>query len=146
MNEELQSANEELETINDELRQRTLELNENHTFTEAILGSLGVGVVVVDAGQRVRVWNRHAEDLWGVRADEAVDQHVLGLDIGLPLDELRQPVRDVLTGAREGDTLTLTATDRRGRSIRCRVTLRPLGRPDTDRRGAVLLMERDGSP
>src|SRR3712207_6236737 len=118
MNEELQSANEELETINDELRQRTLELNENHTFTEAILGSLGVGVVVVDAGQRVRVWNRHAEDLWGVRADEAVDQHVLGLDIGPPLDELRQPVRDVLTGARNADPLTPAAPDRRGAGAR----------------------------
>ena len=71
MNEELQSTNEELETINDELRERTGELNQVNAFLEAILTSLGLGVAVLDAHQRIQVWNRRAEDLWGLRADEA---------------------------------------------------------------------------
>ena len=58
MNEELQSTNEELETINDELRERTGELNQVNEFLEAILTSLGLGVAVLDAQQRVQVWNR----------------------------------------------------------------------------------------
>ncbi|NUT55004.1 MAG: chemotaxis protein CheR, partial [Thermoleophilia bacterium] len=88
MNEELQSTNEELETINDELRDRTSELNHVNEFLEAILSSLGVAVGVIDREQRVQVWNRHAEDLWGVRADEALDQHLQALDIGLPTEQL----------------------------------------------------------
>ena len=68
MNEELQSTNEELETINDELRERTGELNQVNDFLEAILTSLGIGVAVLDRQQRVQVWNRRAEDLWGLRA------------------------------------------------------------------------------
>ena len=89
MNEELQSTNEELETINDELRERTGELNQVNEFLEAILTSLGFGVAVLDAQQRVQVWNRRAEDLWGLRADEAVDNHFLSLDIGLPVRAAR---------------------------------------------------------
>ena len=68
MNEELQSTNEELETINDELRERTGELNSVNEFLEAILTSLGVAVAVLDRQQRVQVWNRGAEELWGLRA------------------------------------------------------------------------------
>ena len=83
MNEELQSTNEELETINDELRDRTSELNRVNGFLEAMLTSLAVGVAVVDREQRVQVWNQHAEDLWGLRRDEALDRPLLALDVGL---------------------------------------------------------------
>ena len=82
MNEELQSTNEELETINDELRDRTGELNEVNEFLEAILTSLGLGVAVVDRQQRVQVWNHRAEDLWGVRPDEAIEHHLLSSTSG----------------------------------------------------------------
>ena len=98
MNEELQSTNEELETINDELRDRTAELNQVNDFLEAILTSLGIGVVVVDRQQRVQIWNDRAEDLVGVRQDEAVDHHLLSLDIGLPVERLAGPLRSVLGG------------------------------------------------
>ena len=104
MNEELQSTNEELETINDELRERTGELNQVNDFLEAILTSLGLGVAVLDPQQRVQVWNRRAEDLWGVRPDEAVDNHFLGLDIGLPAERLAPALRAVLSGASERET------------------------------------------
>src|SRR5205085_5394682 len=98
MNEELQSTNEELETINDELRERTAELNRVNDFLESILTSLGLGVAVLDSHQRVQVWNRRAEDLWGLRPVEAVDNHFLSLDIGLPSEELASALRAVLSG------------------------------------------------
>jgi PAS domain-containing protein len=39
---------------------------------------------VLDADMGVLVWNRRAEDLCGLRQDEAVGQHFLNLDIVLP--------------------------------------------------------------
>ena len=91
MNEELQSTNEELssinmelQAINDELRLRTEELNEVNAFMESILASMRGGVVVVDRELKVQVWNARAEDLWGLRPDEAEHRHLLSLDIGLP--------------------------------------------------------------
>ena len=145
MNEELQSTNEELETINDELRDRMSELNQVNDFLEAILTSLGIAVAVVDRQQRVQVWNRRAEDLWGVRQDEAVDHHLLSLDIGLPVERLAGPLRSVLGGASEREQAVLEAVNRRGRTIECATTVLPLMSPSaTDGqvvRGAIVLME-----
>ena len=48
MNEELQSTNEELETANDELRARQDELNSLARYQDMVLGSLQVGLIVLD--------------------------------------------------------------------------------------------------
>jgi two-component system CheB/CheR fusion protein len=77
MNEELQSTNEELETVNEELRQRSEELRQVNGFLESILGSLRGGVAVVDSDFLVRVWNKRAEDLWGLRSDEVRGKNLL---------------------------------------------------------------------
>src|SRR4051812_3964217 len=145
MNEELQSTNEELETINDELRDRTGELNNLNEFLEAILTSLGIGVAVLDRQQRVQIWNDRAEDLWGLRQDEAVEHHLLSLDIGLPTEQLASPLRSVLGGGSAREETVLEAVNRRGRAIECRTTIMPLLSPGAGDgpqiRGAILLME-----
>jgi two-component system CheB/CheR fusion protein len=148
MNEELQSTNEELETINDELRDRTSELNQVNEFLEAILTSLGLGVAVVDRQQRVQVWNHRAEDLWGLRQDEALDHHLLSLDIGLPTERLAGSLRSVLGGASDREEAVLEAVNRRGRTIECATTILPLVSAGVDGdsvRGAIVLMQ-DGRP
>jgi two-component system CheB/CheR fusion protein len=141
MNEELQSTNEELETINDELRQRTLDLNEVNSFLESILVSLQAGVVVLDEDLRIRAWNEHAAEMWGLRSDEVRGQHFVNLDIGLPTAELLPLVRATLAGEEGDRQLTLDATNRRGRVIRCRVTCSQLLTPTNEVRGAIVLME-----
>jgi two-component system, chemotaxis family, CheB/CheR fusion protein len=147
MNEELQSTNEELETLNDELRERSSELNQINEFLEAILTSLSLGVAVLDAQQRVQVWNNRAEDLWGLRYDEAVDNHFLSLDIGLPSEQLAPALRAVLSGNSERETRELTAVNRRGRPIMCAATVLPLLGPvpgdGHSPRGAIVMMEEE---
>jgi two-component system, chemotaxis family, CheB/CheR fusion protein len=133
MNEELQSANEELETMNDELRDRTDAAMNASTFLSSILGSIRQGVIVVDREFRVRAWSDTAADLWGIRADEIQDQNFLNLDIGLPVGELREPMRHVLSGE-DADTVELDAYNRRGQPIRCRVSFAQI---NSHRDGAV---------
>jgi two-component system CheB/CheR fusion protein len=140
-NEELQSTNEELETINDELQQRTDELNDVNSFLEAVLGSLSAGVVVVDRELRIQAWNDAARDLWGLRSDEVQGQHLLNLDIGLPVDELRKPVRSVLGGEDGLQELTLEAVNRRGRAVRCTLRFAPLASDGQEIRGVIVMME-----
>ncbi|MFL6037830.1 MAG: CheR family methyltransferase [Gaiellaceae bacterium] len=144
MNEELHSTNEELETMNDELNERGLDLNESNAFLEAVLGSLQPGVVVVDRDLLISAWNEGARELWGVRQDEVVGKNLLNLDIGLPLEEMRTQLRDTLTNA-IGQQVTLPAVNRRGREIRCRVSLMPLLAGDGEARGVIMLMQADGS-
>ena len=117
MNEELQSANEELETMNEELRHRTPELNDVNAFLETILTTIGLAVAVLDRNQRVQIWNGKARELWGLTPEEAEDEHVMALDVGLPVEKLRQQVRDTLTGRSEREEVVLEATNRRGKTF-----------------------------
>ena len=145
INEELQSTNEELTTINDELRRRSDELNEVNDFMEAVLGSLRGAVVVLDPELRVEVWNEKATDLWGVRDEEVRGMHFMMLDIGLPVQALAKPIRACLSGESEGETLSLDAINRRGKSISCDVTCMPMRRASGDDvRGVIVLMEDSG--
>jgi two-component system, chemotaxis family, CheB/CheR fusion protein len=142
MNEELQSTNEELQTINEEARDRGDQLAELNSFLESILTSLRSGVAVVDRDLHVRKWSHRAEDLWGLRADEVLLRNFLNLDIGLPVERLRAPIRACLLGESDFIDVTLDATNRRGRPIQVRVSCTPLNAgPQDDSRGVILLME-----
>jgi two-component system, chemotaxis family, CheB/CheR fusion protein len=141
-NEELRSGNEELETMNEEMRLRTAELDEARIFLEGVLSSVAAGVVVLDAELLVRSWNRGAEELWGLRAEEVRNQPFFSLDFGLPVASVRDVVQQCLTFGRRTGPVQVTAINRIGRSITCTVTCSPLdGKPDGDGDGAVLLME-----
>jgi two-component system CheB/CheR fusion protein len=141
MNEELQSTNEELQTMNDELRQRSDELNQVNAFLENILTSLRRAVVVVDNDIKVLIWNRAAEELWGLREEEVRGKNLLGLDIGLPTERLKAPVRSALSGAKRHATVTLEAVNRPGHHITCRVTVTPLITRAETIHGVILLMD-----
>jgi two-component system CheB/CheR fusion protein len=142
MNEELQSSNEELETMNEELRHRTQEVNDVNTFLETILSTIGLAVAVIDRNQRVQIWNGKARELWGVTPEEAEDEHLLSLDIGLPLDKLRQQLRATLAGESDREEVVLEATNRRGKPFQCRVTFIPLGSGgDGNTSGVIMMME-----
>ena len=148
MNEELQSTNEELETINDEVRQRGEDLNQANRFLESVLTSLRSGVAVVDRELRVLAWSRHAEELWGLRGDEVSGQHLLNLDIGLPVQKLRPALKACLNGEYSHEQVVLDAVNRRGRKILCQVTCAPLLGSEASVAGAIIAMDElgDGRP
>jgi two-component system, chemotaxis family, CheB/CheR fusion protein len=147
MNEELQSTNEELQTINDELRQRSESLNELSTFLESMFTSLQSGIAVLDRDLRVQVWNRQAEELWGVRSAEAEQVHFFSLDIGLPLERIAQPIRASLAGTSSSYEAVLPAVNRRGRTIMCKTSILPLVAQGADRpRGVIVLMDEQAAP
>ncbi|MEV6611922.1 CheR family methyltransferase [Kutzneria sp. NPDC051319] len=143
MNEELQSTNDELQAINDRLNERSTELDDLNNFLESILTSLRSGVIVVDPEMRVIVWNRGSQELWGLRRDEADGQHLLNLDIGLPLSELRPLVRAALSDAETVGEISIAAVNRRGRHVSVRVVASPLRNRDGGVNGAILVLEEN---
>jgi two-component system, chemotaxis family, CheB/CheR fusion protein len=140
MNEELQSTNEELQTVNEELRQRTDELHNTNAFLQSVLASLPGGAAVLDENYNVLMWNQRAENLWGLRSDEVRERSFLGLDIGLPVGELRPMIRACLSGEADSKELTVDATNRRGKRIRCHVVCAPLASMAQKRAGVILTM------
>jgi two-component system CheB/CheR fusion protein len=142
MNAELQSTNEELGSINDELRQRERQLTNLNEFLRAVFASLRGGVAVVDQQLRVKVWNHRAEDLWGVRSEEAIDKRVTDLDIGLPVEKVKPLITNTFKGNGDSSQVTLAATNRRGKSIDVRITVTPLIEPEQKQtQGVILMME-----
>lgn len=135
MNEELQSANDQLQTMNEELLATADQIEAGQRFLDAILDGLPVAVAVTDRQLDLVVWNRAAEDLFGVRPDEAIGRSFPALDIGLPVGEisplLHAAVADDATASGTDGTVsvTLDAHDRRGRPLSCRVSVCRIGRP-----------------
>jgi two-component system CheB/CheR fusion protein len=144
MNEELQSMNDELQTTNDELRDRTSEISSLNRFMESILGSLGAAVIVVNREMIIQVWNREAEELWGLREQEAVGEHFLNLDSGLPTEQLKSLVRAVMFEGRQNGETAVRAINRRGRPVELRITATPLMSSTEPPNGALLLLEQIG--
>jgi two-component system CheB/CheR fusion protein len=144
MNEEMQSTNEELQTTNDQLHQRSAELDSLNVFLNSILSSLRDAVVVVDRNLNVLIWSQMAEKLWGLRADEVKGHPLLNLDIGLPVGQLRAPIRACVTDETKRQEMTLDAVNRRGKAIKCRIALTPLNGPQGEHQGAILMMEELG--
>lgn len=140
-NEELETTNQELNAMNEILRQRTFDLNRANAFLNSILTSLRAGMVVVNPEFCIINWNSEAENLWGLRSKDVQNKSFFSLDIGLPVEELREPIRNCLNRKAEGQQLVIGAINRRGRSIKCRINLNPLIGFNQEQQGVILLME-----
>ena len=142
MNEELQSTNEELEAMNDELRDRTDDAIRANVFLSAILASVDQGVIVVDPQLRVSAWSRAATEVWGLREDEVRGENFLNLDIGIPTNQLRDPIREVLKGDAP-DEVMLKGHDRTGHPVESTISFTPLLGPGDEVQGAILALQTD---
>jgi two-component system CheB/CheR fusion protein len=145
MNEELDSINAELQTVNNDLRVRNDEIATLNDLLEGITKNIEVGAVVLDADMRVRVWNERAADMWGLRSDEVIGHSFYALDIGLPAKELENMIRSVLSGNGAHQELSVKATTRRGKPIRCRVKAHVVA-DGQQPRAVVLVMEELKAP
>ncbi|MFS1300231.1 CheR family methyltransferase [Streptosporangium longisporum] len=149
MNEELQSTNDELQQINDTLNARSEELRRATVLVSSVVRSLGDAVAVVDTELRVLVWSPGAEELWGLRADEAIGCRLAALDIGLPVEEILSRMQRTLeetpvpgngNGNGRPETVVLDGVNRRGRPARIGVVLSPLSTDDQAPHGVIMVM------
>ena len=143
MNEELQSTNDELQVINEELRGRTEELDQTNGFLGSVLRSLGSAVIVLTDELRVRVWSPGAQDLWGLRPEEAESREFLALDIGLPTPDFGPWLRRVLRQADVGTSShQMTAVNRRGKTVELQVAASPMRTEEGMISGIILVIDQ----
>jgi len=140
MNEELQSTNDELQLINDVLRLRGEELDTVRAFAASTLRSLGGAVVVMDTDLRVHVWGPGAENLWGLRADEATGRAFTELDIGLPVADVVPLLQRSLAGKPARTETVITVMNRRRRPVSMLLECLVLRDEEGSRRGVIMVM------
>lgn len=145
----LYATNEELETIQDELLRDNKQLHQHkdalceaNGLLETILASLQIAVVVVDRDLHIQLWNPEAEDLCRLRSEEVKAANFMHLDIGLPVEQLRQPLCLCLAEKAQDRQVMLEAINRGGRKIKCKVTLSPL-MAKTEIYGVILVIEKE---
>ena len=146
MNEELQSTNDEFQYVNEQLQLRSGEVTDLNTFMLSILGSLSSAVIVVDRELVIEVWTRQAQELWGLREEEAVGQHLLNVDSGLPGVELLPYVKAAVTGLQAQAGADFAVVNRRGRTVDLHITVSSLTNSAGDTTGAILVMQPDPEP
>ncbi len=144
MNEEIQSSNDELESLNTDLNEKAQALDTTKEFLESILASLLSAVIVVDSEMRVEIWNHAARDQWGLREEEAKGRYLPSLDIGLPVEQLIHAIRQALTEPGEPHQLTVSAINRRGREVECRVGVTARRHASEDVAGAIIAIDANG--
>ena len=97
---------------------------------------------MLDRQLHVQLWNGQSRELWGLRRRRSRASTCSGLDIGLPVEQLRPMLLAALKGENGAQQMTLDAVNRRGKAIRCKVscmTLSPLN--DGVVTGLILMME-----
>jgi two-component system CheB/CheR fusion protein len=96
--------------------------------------------VVVDTDLRVYVWGPGAEDLWGLRADEAAGRAFADLDIGLPVADIVPLLERTLAGKPARTETMIEATNRRGRPVSMLLECLVLRDEESNRRGVIMVM------
>ena len=143
MNEELQSTNEELETTNEELRTRATEVADLNERLNILVSSLNSGVIALNREMLVELWNRKAEQWWGLNEEEVVGRPFATLDIGLPVGPLLPVIRECLYRGATQEDIDLEGFTRTGKPARMKVNCTPVsgaGSPS----GVVLLVDLEG--
>ncbi len=141
MNEELQSSNEELQTINDELGRRTIELDQCNAFLESIITSLDVAIIVVDRQLQVQIWNKAAQNIWGGKTDEVDGKSLFSLNIGLPVELLRDPLHQCLKGTSKNQEMIIDGLTPEENSIKYSFKFNPLKDGSKEPHGVILLIK-----
>jgi two-component system, chemotaxis family, CheB/CheR fusion protein len=121
---------------------RTAELNCMDSRHRTLLNSLDHGLAVLDRDGVVTVWNRAAERIWGLRAEQVVNRQFFGLSLGDMTQQAQEALDRVVAGSEAaeitGVLLTSLGTVQHG-------TLRfvPLRTIMGEVTGAVVIMATD---
>jgi two-component system, chemotaxis family, CheB/CheR fusion protein len=145
MNEELASTNEELHAINEELQDRTAQIDQINAYLESVLTSIDAAVIVVDNDLRVRFWNSRSFDMWGLRSEEVEGMPLMGIDIGFPVDQLRNPLLSTVRERQSAETVQAQARTRRGYLVNCTAAVRPLLNAAGEIGGAIVLISESAA-
>lgn len=141
LNEEARSSNEEMDPVNEELRIQAEQAAGYRLHLESVLRSMNAGIVVLDPRHFIQSWNRWSENSWGLRAEEVLGTSFDRLDIGLPVQQLRDSMIAVQSGSEEQTERQLEGLDRRGRRIICRIRITGLMDETGANHGLVLVFQ-----
>jgi two-component system CheB/CheR fusion protein len=135
-------VNLELEELNETLRRRSEQLDDATAFLGDLLIGLRAAVVVCDRSERIGVWNRGAELLWGIPARAAVGRTLGDLELGAGVQRLLRALRGCMAGEPGRRHLEVDIVDGHGHTARCDAVF---ALREGRRQCVIAVMRRDGA-
>ncbi len=86
LSESIKHITESLRLSRKELAEANRELSYMKEFSENIIESAPVGIVTIDDSLRVKSWNRHMENITGLKRPETIDRSLLSVLPWMPRD------------------------------------------------------------
>jgi two-component system NtrC family sensor kinase len=126
----------------EEQKRRAEELALLKEFNESIVESINVGLLAVDSEGKLTRFNTTAEDLFGIRREEAVGrkvEEIFAADFAETLAKLLGKSRWNLQEVRHAYKMPVTTRD--GESFILNIAVAPLRSPEGERTGAILVLE-----
>ncbi|MCF8062495.1 MAG: PAS domain S-box protein [Deltaproteobacteria bacterium] len=130
---------EQIRTSRDELEATKVDINKLEVLNERIVQSIASGLITVDGGGRVILFNPAAESVFGITAEEAN---------GRPLTELLPFLVDYLdpeaslSGSRKTPAITdIPFRNHKGEELFLRLTVSPLSMPGGEAIGRILVFQ-----
>jgi two-component system, chemotaxis family, CheB/CheR fusion protein len=108
--EEIQATNEELNTVNEELRRHNVDLTQAHDDLVNLLGSVQMGIVMLDADLRIRRFTPPAQKMLNLIAAD-VGRPIKHLNLSIALPDFEGQLRAVIE---KGVTSEFEVLDRGG--------------------------------
>jgi len=96
----------------------------------------------VDTDLRVQVWGPGAEDLWGLRTDEATGRSLAELDIGLPVTDVIPLLTRTLSSKPSRSEAVVEAMNRRGRPVSMLLECLLLRDDEDNHRGVIIVLNQ----
>jgi PAS domain S-box-containing protein len=123
-----------------EVRQRADEIERLHERQAKILESSAVGLLLLDAEDRIQAWNRALEEIYGLQRDAALGRRLSEV---FPLHVVRRIEHEV--GAREasGETriFRLGMVNKKGNRVMVNLAISPVDREDEGRSAKVVTFD-----
>jgi two-component system, chemotaxis family, CheB/CheR fusion protein len=138
--EELQSANEELTTLNDELQTRNVELAKVNDDLNNLLGSVQIGIVMVDHDVRIRRFTPLSARLMNLLPTD-VGRPLADINPHIAVPDLSDRIRDVI------DSLSPQAISvRDADGIDYKLRIKPYRTEDNRIDGALVMLSNGDAP
>ena len=138
--EELQAANTELAALNSELESRTGDLNRLDTFHRSLINSFELGLAVLSRDGIVVTWNKVAEGMWGLRAEQALHRPFTALPIGDVVERAHATFQRVLSTGETSEVVDVPYAMSGGRPRLGTLRMVPLRDGTSDVTGVLAIM------
>ncbi len=122
------------------MKESKRELKSMEFYNQTIIQNISPGLIVIDNNNLLTTWNKAMEDLWLIRAENAVGRDFFELGMGERLPGIKEQIDEIKRKKKNIRVEALEVTDYRGGKRFLDLTLVPLIDPNSEFQGIIIII------